>query len=64
MKTYQQADANEAKLWSKIKEQKEHNRKTERINNMGKELHGVELCSEEDIRSAFNKFPDFFVLDS
>ena len=36
-------DTNEVKLfWSKIWEWKEHNRKAKWINNMEKELHGLE----------------------
>ena len=37
-----QPDAKEKKNWSKIWEQKEYNRKAEWINNMKKELQGLE----------------------
>ena len=50
MRTNRQLDAKEIKqFWSKIWEQKEHNKKAEWINNMKKELQGAEEGPKPDI---------------
>ena len=50
MKTYQQPDDKETKQFgNKILERKEHNRKTEWINNTEKELKGIEKCPKAKI---------------
>ena len=49
-RTNQQPEAKEAKqFWSKIWEQKEHNRRAKVINNIEKELRGFKEGSEADI---------------
>ena len=49
-KTYQQPDAKEAELfWKEIWQPKEHNRKAEWLNNMSKELQGLEEGSKMEI---------------
>ena len=65
MKTYQQLDENEAKLfWNKIWQWKEYNRKAECINNMKKELKVVEKGLEaiiylKSLRAIQNKVPSW-----
>ena len=49
MKTNQQPDEKETKFSSKILKQKEHNRKSEWLNNMEKEFQRLKGGSEVDI---------------
>ena len=49
-KPYQQPDAKEAKrFWRKIWEQKDHNKKAERINNMETEMQMLEEGTQVNI---------------
>ena len=50
IKTYQQPDAKEIeRFWTKIWQLKKHNRKAEWINNMTKELEGLEEGPKAEI---------------
>ena len=64
-KTYQQLDTREAKqFWGKIWQPREYNEKAERINNMGKELQGLEEGSKtkihiDSLRTILKKLPNW-----
>ena len=65
-KTYQEPGAKEAKqFWSKIWGQKEHNRKANWINNMKKELQGIEEIPEaENYLKLLRATEQHFTLDT